>query len=87
MKLKIDQWCSVKGLTIKHKQYSASVFCNALKVFRSRSYPDKYKTPFTKDLIFSIKRNRKTSILVWDTDITVLGFTFQFQEYKPEYVY
>jgi hypothetical protein len=84
MKIQTDKWLGVKGLTIKHKQYSLAIFCNALMTYRLRNQ-EKFKIPST-DLVFSIKRNRRKALLIWDTDITILGFTFQFQKYKPEII-
>lgn len=90
MKINISQWVGVKGLTLSHKQYSISLFCKVLIAIKARVYPKRFAPPFGqytfKELIFSIKRNQRMAILEWHTDITILGFTFQFQKYKPEFV-
>ena len=90
MNIKTDQWVGVKGLVIYHKQYSLGLFCKALIKYRAKKYPEKIPAPFGqytfKELIFSIKRNQRMAVLEWHTDITLLGFTFQFEKYKPECV-
>lgn len=90
MRIIKDQWVGVNGLTLYHEEYSISVFCKALIAYRAKINPTKYPSPFgrytIKELLFSIKRNQRMAILEWHTDITLLGFTFQFAKHKLEYM-
>lgn len=90
MKIKTDQWVGVNGLTVYHNQYSASVFCKALVALKAKINPTKYPAPFgrytLKELLFSVKNNQRMTVLDWHTDITLLGFTFQFAKHKLEYM-
>jgi len=91
MKIIVDEWVGVSGLTLYYKQYSISVFCKALIAYRAKVNPKKYPVPFgrytLKELLFAIKKNQRMAILEWHTDITILGFTFQFEKHQLEYMF
>ena len=84
--IKIEQWLGpTMGISITRGLYSLGIFCELLKSYRIRNYPAGFQKSIW-ELIFSIKRNVRMAILVWHTDITILGFTFQFEKHKPEYM-
>ena len=83
--IKIEQWLGpTYGIGIIYKLYSFGFFCKAFMEYKLRKQPQ-FKKPIWK-LIFSIKRNVRMAILIWHTDITILGFTFQFEKHNPEYM-
>jgi len=85
IKIEKNKWVGpTQGLTAIHEDYTVSLFCNALMSYRMRKCPT-FKIPIT-DLIFSIKRNKRMALLIWHTDITVLGFTLQIEKHKPDRV-
>ncbi len=83
--IKIEQWLGpTMGIGIIYKPYSFGLFCKAFMNYRLRKQLQ-FKEPIWK-LIFSVKRNVRMAVLVWHTDITILGFTFQFEKYQPEFI-
>ena len=84
--IQISQWIGpTTGISVRHKQYSLSLFCSVLMSYRIRNYPTEFKKSI-RDLMFSIKRNTRMVLLIWHTDITILGFTIQIEKYKPEFI-
>ena len=79
IKLSVDQWCAIKGLSIQTKRYAIKCFCSLLAGYRLRKM---FKFNWSKEIV-SWEKNRRTTITEWDYDLTILGFTFQFQKYKP----